>query len=393
MHKTMKYISFLWPLYLGEFLRSLSFFVPIWILFFQARGLSLAEIGFVVSGTYIASVILEYPSGIFADKYSRKFSLAISVFLNTIALIVEVTAHSTTQFFVGALLIGASWAFTSGAREALIYDSLKEKKLEKQNSKVLGSLDTIGAVGGILAALLGSLFFTINNTIPYWISIGAYSLAFVSFIFIKEPRYHEKGEKIHFYNHFKEGLRTLIRNPVLVSLVILYVPLFFFEEAWYNAQQPIIIGLGLPVVLLGLYQAFKTIFFGWGGSFLPKLCEKLSYKKLIFMIIIAEAFVWIFLGFNNLYLVIIFSYFLLLIHQLWNYMDAGIIHEHIPSNIRATTLSARQFLISLVWIFNPWLMGYLVNTFNRNYLFPVFGILILAIGLAIFISRRKYLNS
>ncbi|MBL7147354.1 MAG: MFS transporter [Nanoarchaeota archaeon] len=385
-----KYLSLLWPLYAGEFFRSLSFFVPIWILFFQARGLSLAEIGFVATGTYLASVLLEYPSGIFADKYGRKLSIISSIFLSAVALIIEVTAYSTTQFFIGALFIGASFAFSSGAREALIYDSLKEKKLEKFNSKVLGSLDTLGAVGGILASLLGSIFFTLNNILPYWLTITAYGLGLFFFIFIREPKYKNNGEVIDTLKNFKEGLKLVWKNPVLKSLLLIYIPLFFFEEAWYNAQQPILVGLGLPILFLGTYQAAKTIFFAIGGVTLPKLLDKFSHKTLLLSIIIIEFLVWIILGMNNLYAVIIFAYILILLHQLWNYVDADIIHDHISSHVRATTLSARQMLISLIWIFNPWVMGYLVNTFNRNILFPIFGFIILIAALSIFLSRKRY---
>ena len=181
-----------------------------------------------------------------------------------------------------------------------------------------------------------------------------------------------------------------MNNPTLFSLILLYVPLFFFEESWYIAKQPLLISVGLPLTLLGFYSAFNSGIFALGGIFLPKLLNRFNHRTLLLAIIILECVVWLVLGTNNLYAVIIFSYILLMIHQFWNYVDADIIHEHIPSNIRATTLSARQAIISFVWIFNPWLMGYLLDTFNRNYLFPIFGILILLVGITAFVSRRKY---
>ena len=181
-----------------------------------------------------------------------------------------------------------------------------------------------------------------------------------------------------------------MKNPFLLSLLILYIPLFFFEDAWYNAQQPILIGLGLPIALLGIYQGAKAVFFAIGGIVLPKLLKKFNHKMLLGAIIIIEFLVWLVIGSNSLYAVIIFSYILILAHQFWNYVYADIVHKHIPSHIRATTLSANQMMISIIWIFNPWLMGYLMNTFNRNILFPIFSMLILIIGLGVFFSRRKY---
>jgi len=343
-----------------------------------------------MSGTYLASVLLEYPTGIFADKYGRKLSLLIASMIYIISLVVDVTAYSTLQFFIGAFLTGASWAFTSGAKEALIYDTLKERKLEKFNSKVLGSLDAIGAVGGIIAALIGSWVFRINETLPYWLSIGTSGLAFIFLFWIKEPKYKEEGQIIEVFKQFKEGLKLSLKNPVLQSLFLLCVPLFFFEEAWYNAHQPILVGLGLPVILLGAYQAVKTIIMAIAGIALPKLLDKFNHKVLLITIIFLEAVTWIILGTHSLHAIIIFSYILLLIHMLWNYVDADIIHDHIKSHVRATTLSARQMLISIIWIFNPWFMGYLMNTFSRTTLFPIFGLIVLLVGMTLFLSRKKH---
>jgi len=118
----------LWPIYLSWFFVGFSFITPIWILFFQSRGLTLADIGFIATAVYLGSVLFEYPTGIFADKYGRKLSLIISLLLLIIALLLKVTAYSKIQFFIAAFMIGAAWAFSSGALQALIYDKLKENK-------------------------------------------------------------------------------------------------------------------------------------------------------------------------------------------------------------------------------------------------------------------------
>ncbi len=175
------------------------------------------------------------------------------------------------------------------------------------------------------------------------------------------------------------------------SLLFLYFPLFFFEESWYITEQPYLIQLGLPLILLGLYEAFRMLFFAFGGFFLPKLLNKFHHKTLIISMIILESIVWLVLGSHNLYSVIIFSYILILIHQLWNYVDADIIHKHISSQVRATTLSARQMIINTLLVFNPWLLGYLINSTSRSILYPTFGVIILIFASITFFFRRKHL--
>lgn len=385
----MEYRKQLWPLYLSDLFLSISFYSPILVLFLQSKGLTFQDIGFLSVAIYATSFLLEYPTGIFADKYGRKLSLLISVFLSFISILIYILFKSYWLLFIGYILIGASWAFRSGAREALIYDTLKEKRLQKYNSKVLGELDFINSIM-VISVIIGPFIYNYNNTLPFILEAIIFGIGLFILFFLREPRYKEHSEEVPVYESFKKGLKIIINNPTIFSLFLLYIPLFFFEESWHIAKQPLLISIGLPLVLLGFYSAFNSGISAMGGLFLPKLLNKFSHKTLLLAIIIFECIVWLVLGTNNLYAVIIFSYTLLLIHQFWNYVDADIIHEHIPSNIRATTLSARQAIISLVWIFNPWLMGYLLDTFNRTYLFPVFGILTLLIGITVFVSRRKY---
>lgn len=388
MRNTFK---FLWPLYISWFSAGFSFIAPIWILFFQSRGLTLADIGFIATATYLGSVLFEYPTGIFADKYGRKLSLIISLLLMIIVLLLEATAYSKIQFFIAAFLCGVSWAFTSGALQALIYDKLKENKLEKLNSKVTGLMDTIGFTGLFISSLTGALIFTYDATYPYWLSILFYGIALVSLLFFKEAKYNPRNKTNDTFKQFKAGFKLIFNKPVLFSLLLLYFSLFLFEDAWYNSNQKLLVDIGLPVVFLGVYASaimFSRII---GGIYLPKLVEKIDYKKLIVVTIILEAITFMILGTNFLYFVIASAIILGLLHPFWNYIDAHIIHEHIPSNIRATVLSARQMIISLVWVPIPWLMGYLVNTFDKQSLFLTFGIIILISGLFVFFIRKNRL--
>ncbi len=384
-------LRFLWPIFIMQFFVNAKFFIPIWILFFQSRNLNLAEIGFVISGVYFSCLIFEYPTGIFADKYGRKLSLFLFLFLAIISFFIELNAYSITQFFIASIILGCALSFSSGSLEAMIYDALKERKLEKNNSKTLGLLDSISSISAIISPFLGSFLFLIKDTLPYWMTIISYCFAIFALIFFKEPKYNNKNLKIETLKNFKEGLRLIIKNPVLKSLLLLYIPLFFFEESWYSTEQPYLIELGLPIILLGSYEAFRALFFFLGGIFLPKLLNIFRHRNLLFGIIILEAIVWLILGSNNLYSVIVFSYLLIILHQLWNYVDADIIHKHISSHVRATTLSARQMIINALFVFNPWMMGYLVNSIDRTILYPIFGIIVLIFSLIIFSSRKKYL--
>ena len=148
------YHRVLWPLYVVWFLRWLLFVAPIWMLFYQSRGLDLAGIGLVSSAGYATMFALEYPTGIFADRWGHKKSVLCALILLTLGYIIELNAYSLRMFIIGGgLCLGASYAFASGAWESLVYETLKKKRLERYNSKSKGLFDAIGHYAAIFSAL------------------------------------------------------------------------------------------------------------------------------------------------------------------------------------------------------------------------------------------------
>jgi MFS family permease len=67
----------------------MSFMGAIWILYLLHRGYSIAEIGLAEAAFHLAPILLELPSGSFADLAGRRWSLVVSstlVLLGTIFL-------------------------------------------------------------------------------------------------------------------------------------------------------------------------------------------------------------------------------------------------------------------------------------------------------------------
>lgn len=129
------------------------------------------------------------------------------------------------------------------------------------------------------------------------------------------------------------------------------------------------------------------------GFILPKVIHSIKIQRSILVVILLQSLGLFFISTKSAWLVVPFSYFLIVSHLMWNYIDADIIHKHIPSQIRATVMSGRQLMISFVYLFNPWLMAYLVQTFRWKVFF-YFGIIVLVAGLIIaFLGRRHFKNN
>ncbi len=129
--------------YAFKLLTETQFTSGIWILYLQSRGLSLAEIGLSESAFHLAPVLLELPSGSFADLVGRRWSLAIGSLLIAISSALLFFADTLPVAMVALFLNGASYSFRSGADQAYLYDSLGDRK---------------ATFGGILGKLMGASY-------------------------------------------------------------------------------------------------------------------------------------------------------------------------------------------------------------------------------------------
>lgn len=69
-------------LILAEALRTFNFAGPIFTLFLFAKGLTLQEILALGSVVLISGMLFEIPTGVFADRYGRKWSIVVSAVIS-----------------------------------------------------------------------------------------------------------------------------------------------------------------------------------------------------------------------------------------------------------------------------------------------------------------------
>ncbi|HSH56145.1 MAG TPA: MFS transporter, partial [Candidatus Limnocylindrales bacterium] len=93
--------------------------------FFLERGLGLSEIFLLQSIFSLAVVLLEVPSGYFADRFGRAFSIRLSVPIAMIGLLAYAVSEHYWQLVACELLLAVATSLLSGVDTALLVDSLK----------------------------------------------------------------------------------------------------------------------------------------------------------------------------------------------------------------------------------------------------------------------------
>jgi MFS family permease len=144
-------------------LKDLMLIYPVYTLFFEAAGLPLYQVSLLLALWSLPAVVLEVPSGVLADRWSRKSMILLSCLLKAVCFLLWAVNPAFPFFAFGFLCWGISEAFSSGAEEALLFESLKSKGEEGRFERIYGramAADSIAVAissfsGGYLAHLLG----------------------------------------------------------------------------------------------------------------------------------------------------------------------------------------------------------------------------------------------
>lgn len=255
MKSPSSYRGSVWRLLILQALVNFILWVPIWVVFLQRKGLSLTEIGVLEALAWILAAALEVPTGMIADRWGRKASIATGTFLYSLAMFLILTDALSPTFLLGYAFWNGSLAFVSGADSALLYDSLKADGHAGEAAKYAGRFGAIQQASQGIAAFLGSLIATIDITLCFTICGVLALVATVLALTLREPpRLDEAGAKpLTYLSNLRVAIGIAARRPavrvlLLLSAVFSVVPLIVY----YFLIQPYALSVGLPLASLGL---------------------------------------------------------------------------------------------------------------------------------------------
>ncbi|MFD5861430.1 MFS transporter [Streptomyces chartreusis] len=147
-------------LYGYSFLDDFVLLYPVYALLFADTGKSLWQISSLFALWSVTGVLLEVPSGAWADAVSRRRLLWIGPLLTAAGFALWVAVPSYWAFAAGFVLWGAGGALGSGALEALVYDELDRLGAadryagvmgRSRAARLLGTVSSIGLAGPVFA--------------------------------------------------------------------------------------------------------------------------------------------------------------------------------------------------------------------------------------------------
>ncbi|MEH0581909.1 MULTISPECIES: MFS transporter [Streptomyces] len=146
-------------LYAYAFLDEFVLLYPVYVLLMADSGLSVGQISSLFVLWSLTGVLLEVPSGAWADAVSRRLLLWLGPLLGGAGFALWVLFPSYWAFAAGFVLWGARGALSSGALEALVYEELDRAGAADRYARVMGRAHAVGQAAVMAAmGLAGPVF-------------------------------------------------------------------------------------------------------------------------------------------------------------------------------------------------------------------------------------------
>jgi MFS family permease len=353
------------PLYVAAFFQSFVLWYAVEKLFMQSIGFSNAGIGIMVALYSAVMLVVETPSGILADRWSRKGVLILASMSLVISGVIGGLSHSVGAYLLATVFWGTFFACYSGMFDSIVYDTLIEVTGESKlfdfyygRIQLLDSLGlvTSGIVGGIVASIL-------DLRAAYFLSIPLAFVAVIALLKFKEPTLHKSQAIMKINVQIATTFRAILYNRTLIPVIVVLVTraaaiyiLYEFYQLWFLPQH-------LHTVYYGLTNAIIMASIGAGGIFATrlKLYRYVNVSAALFIMLLAGIGLVVF---RNIFLIIGAQFLLGTGLTATEVIFSRLLHNQVSTAVRAGAVSAsgtigRFFIVPLALLF-----GYISNQFS-----------------------------
>ena len=349
-------------LYLIKLSKWFSLVMPIIVLFYEEQGLGLHEV-FVLKSVYsVAAVTLEIPSGYLADVWGRKRCLLWGSVLFFLGYLLYSFTGAFAAFLCAELLLGVGQTMVNGADSALLYDTAAHHQAEPHYLRYEGRLTMIGNFAEAIAGVFGGLLAAYSLRFPF------YGQAIVAFIGIPAAlairEYNHSGAvrnpmtEIVRIIRYSLGENRALRYNILFSGIIGAATL---TMAWF--VQPLLMQLETPTSYYGVIWTVLNLTVGIAALYSDRVEQALGMRRsngLILLVIVGGYAALALLPLTYACLAILFFFYV--VRGFATPILKGYINQMTFSEMRATVLSIRNFIIRLLFAaiapFIGWLNDY-----------------------------------
>ena len=346
------------PLYIAAFSQGLVLWAPIEKVFLRSLGFDQAALGLMAASYSSIIPLLDLFSGILADRWSRKGVLMLASVAAMLNALLGGLSHDMPTYLVSTLFFGVEVALVSGTYESILYDTLLEHTGHSHAfEQRLGQVKLLSSLALLLSALIGGLVATLlSPRLAYFATIPLVAISLGGLLTFREPHLHRSEVRTTLPSHLRAISQTLFQRrktlpivTVLLATSLLLSVIFEFGPLWQMA-------LAAPVGLYGLANATVLSAGGVGSG----LSARLTLAKPATIVGVAVLLVA-----SSLALVVVRNVVVVILAQ--GVLVAGgvgvsmvftrLLHDSLPSGVRAGAASGVGALSSIAFVFFALLFG------------------------------------
>ncbi len=380
-------------LYVIKIAKWFMLFMPIVVLFYKDNGLEMRDI-FILQAIYsIAIVALEIPSGYLADVLGRKITLVLGTILGFFGFLTYSFSYGFVGFLIAEIILGLGQSLISGADSALLYDSLLESGKKNKYIKYEGRMVSIGNFAEAIAGISGGLLATLSLRYPYYAQTLVAFVGIPAALLLIEPIRQKKLVKMKFTDILKIVKYSLHDNYELKWNIIFssVIGAATLTMAWF--VQPYFELVLLPVSLFGVLWTILNLTVGFSAMIAHRIEMSLKQIKIMIGITLLIPAGYIIVSRINT----MWGIGVLLIFYIVRGIATPVLKDYINrlcnSDIRATVLSVRNFVIRIFFAIIGPFVGWYTDNFSLQAALLLSGIVFFVLAVITLIMQLKVLKA
>jgi MFS family permease len=362
------------------FLKNLRFFDAFLMLFLLEKGMGYSEIGIMYAVKEIALNLFEIPSGIFADTWGRKSTLAGSFVFYIISFSVFYFSNSFVLFLLAFALFGVGDAFRTGTHKGMMMDYLKMNNWGEHKTMYYGHTRAWSQRGLAISSLIGGLivFQQGNFEVIFLYSIIPYLLNLL--LLLSYPgnlNYSGEKKEQRSWRDMKDTFTDfwkIVKRPAVFALITNTAAHSAFQKAIKDYIQPVMVAaIAVLPFLTSLSEKQRNgIFIGViyfviylltsRASSMAGLVKKKALKPsaLITLLsgLIAGLLCGVLYGFEYWWWSLLFFTIVYLVENFRKPIMTGLVADEVPNGILASVLSAQSQLQTIITVLIALVIGF-----------------------------------
>ncbi|MBQ5153369.1 MFS transporter [Macrococcoides caseolyticum] len=354
----------------------------LFLIYLKDINIDIFHIGVLFSITYISNLLTELPFGYFADTKSKKLSFYIGSFFTILSLLIFIIYKEFSLIIIASILYGIGMSGKSGSAEAVLINNF-DKEFQKLYFEIGNKINLY--TNAFMAIFIGYLY-KLDMSLPFYISLISELLLLIFVIGIKESKYTVN----------KSLLKTTVMNNTIKSVlknydIYIFLALMYLVIPQLSVYLPAYLKEHISIEYIGILIFLFNIIPILGSKIYDIKLSNLENKKLLYITLVYMTILLFMMSISN------FTFFLLLyglsrIANGWIFMVISKMINNISNNEnRATMLSIKSTVMSLMFIFSDPLFGYIISQHNIKFSYFISGLVILS-GIVIIMFSRRNVN-